>query len=317
MNYISETQKQFNAPSIERFLVILSFCFLFSVPAFGQDDASGSVQIGLIADVQFASRKGTGRRKYRESLRKLTACVKKFNEEQVDLAIQLGDLIDRKVKNFKPVLSRLKKLNMPLYHVLGNHDFAIDKSGEAVPDILNLDRRYYHFRVRNWTFIVLDGNQISTFAWPESSEKHQRAIQMRQNLKEKGAPNAKTWNGGIGTKQKTWLRTVLKQADQKNQKAIVLCHYPVYPADVHNLYNDQEVIEILESHSSPVAYLSGHNHHGNYGRKNGIHYLTLKGMVDTDQNSFAIMELFPDRLNFRGFGREKHRTLHISEKAPR
>ena len=37
------------------------------------------------------------------------------------------------------------------------------------------------------------------------------------------------------------------------------------------------------------AYIYGHNHAGNYGRRDTIHYLTLKGMVDTEQTSYAVM----------------------------
>ncbi len=311
-----ENPLQVDGHFIEQVLLFLSF-FLLPVSVFGQEkQRNANLQVGIIADAQYADVKG-GRRKYRKSLRKLTACVQKFNQEGVDLTIQLGDLIDRRVKNFKPVLSRLNRMDNPVYHVLGNHDFSIRQSGDVVPDLLNLDHRYYQFQLRNWTFVVLDGNDLSTFAWPKSSDRHQRARQMRKKLKKTGAPNAKSWNGGIGRKQKKWFRTVLKQADRRNRNVIVLCHYPVYPTNVHNLYNDNEIIEILETYSSPVAYLSGHNHGGNYGRKNGIHYLTLKGMVDTNKNSFAILELSPNRLTVRGFGREKDRTLALPEKSPR
>ena len=57
--------------------------------------------------------------------------------------------------------------------------------------------------------------------------------------------------------------------------------------------------------------MNGHNHAGNYGEKNGIHYLTLKAMVDTEENAYAVMQVFDDRLEMSGFGREKDRSLKL------
>ena len=57
-----------------------------------------------------------------------------------------------------------------------------------------------------------------------------------------------------------------------------------------------------------AAYLNGHNHAGNYGQLNGIHYLTLKGMVDTEKTSYCGHRgLCTDRLVVKGFGRETER----------
>lgn len=308
-----EKRLQIDDRLIAQFLTVLSFVLLLPVSSIAQEEPARNIRVGLIADVQYVDGNSRGPRKYRKSLQKLPVAVQTLNREGVDLTIQLGDLIERNIKSFKPILARLNKLKMPLYHVLGNHDFSIGKRGDAVQDILDLDKRYYQFQVRNWRFIVLDGNDLSTLAWPKSHKKHQRAKNMRKKIREAGAPNAKSWNGGIGDKQIKWLRSVLKQADQQNQRAIILCHYPVYPLNGHNLYNDGELIKILEEHFSPVAYLSGHNHGGNYGKKNGIQYITLRGMVETNKNSFSIMELSPDQLKIRGFGREKNRTLAITD----
>ena len=61
-----------------------------------------------------------------------------------------------------------------------------------------------------------------------------------------------------------------------------------------------------------VAYCNGHNHAGNYGILNGKHFLNFKGMVETPTEScFAVVEVFPNRLEVRGFGREPNRTLQI------
>jgi len=37
----------------------------------------------------------------------------------------------------------------------------------------------------------------------------------------------------------------LKKADKNNEKAVLYCHFPVYPKNVHNLWNAKEIIEII------------------------------------------------------------------------
>jgi hypothetical protein len=59
------------------------------------------------------------------------------------------------------------------------------------------------------------------------------------------------------------------------------------------------------------AYINGHNHKGKYGQKNGIHYLTLKGMVETESNAYSIIGIFQDRIKVIGYGRETDRVLPI------
>ena len=57
--------------------------------------------------------------------------------------------------------------------------------------------------------------------------------------------------------------------------------------------------------------MNGHNHAGNYGTKNKIHYLTLKGMVDTTSNAFPVIEVYENRLFLKGIGRQKNREMKL------
>ncbi|MNS45618.1 hypothetical protein D3C72_780920 [compost metagenome] len=91
---------------------------------------------------------------------------------------------------------------------------------------------------------------------------------------------------------------------------IVLCHYPVYPENAHNMWDAPRILELLGAHPSVVAWFNGHNHEGNYGVLGHTHFVNFKGMVDTpDQNTFAIADVFADRIAIRGFGREEDRVL--------
>ena len=58
----------------------------------------------------------------------------------------------------------------------------------------------------------------------------------------------------------------------------------------------------FEDYPCVKAYVNGHNHEGNYGVDTGIHYLTLKGMVDTHETSYAIFNINSDGIVVKGFG---------------
>jgi hypothetical protein len=82
--------------------------------------------------------------------------------------------------------------------------------------------------------------------------------------------------------QQEWLKQEIASADLLNQKVIIFSHLPLRPEDnPHNLWNDYEIINIIEKSPNVMAFINGHNHEGGYVFKNGIHYITIAGMVDT------------------------------------
>jgi hypothetical protein len=93
---------------------------------------------------------------------------------------------------------------------------------------------------------------------------------------------------------------------------VIFCHYPVFPDNAHNLWDTPRILSLLADHDCFVAWFCGHNHIGNYGEIDGKHFLNFKGMVDTpDENTFAIADVYADRIEVRGFGREDSRTLAL------
>lgn len=265
---------------------------------------------GAIADCQYADQPETNR-KYRQSIQKLTDCVATLNERELAFVVHLGDFIDKDWKSFDAVSPIFERLRAPSYHVLGNHDFAVaDERKKDVPARLKLKARYYDFAQGGFRFVVLDGNDISLIAHPKGTEEYKHAEAFHRALK-RPSP---TWNGALGDAQAKWLEATLAGADAAGEKAILFCHFPIYPANNHNLWNDTAVGQIIDRHRSVVAYVNGHNHAGNYGERNGVHYLTLKGMVDTTESAYSVIEVHRDRLEVVGFGRQEHRTLKHSEK---
>jgi len=268
----------------------------------------GAFSFGAIADCQYCDAESRGVRQYRLSVEKLKSCVDHLNTLELAFVTHLGDFIDRDFESFDTVGPIFDQLKTTRYHVLGNHDFAVaDDRKNEVAAKLGLDAKYYDFQVKGWRYVVLDGNDISFHAYPSNSTKHAESVAYYVQNKI-ASPK---WNGAVGPGQIRWLRGVLEGAEQQGEKAILFCHFPVYPENRHNLWNAEEIISVLEDYPCVKAYINGHNHSGNYGMKNGIHYLTLKGMVDTEQTSYAVISTTEDNIHVAGYGRESDRDMAV------
>jgi len=289
-----------------RFLGLFSFALCASVLAEEKKNTQYKFSFGAIADCQYCEVPDRGQRKYSASKEKLQQCVEHFNKEDLSFVIHLGDFIDRNFSSFDEILPIYNSLEAPGYHVLGNHDFEVaDEYKELVPKKLGMPSKYYDFKIKNWRFICLDGNDLSFIAYPKGSQRYQES---EKYYREKKIRSPK-WNGGVGAEQLNWLRKTLERAEDSEEKVALFCHFPVYPPDPHNLWNAKEVIALLEEFSCVKAYINGHNHKGKYGIKSGIHYLTCKGMVDTNETAYSIANVFQDRIEITGYGRETKQKL--------
>ena len=267
-------------------------------------------RFGAVADCQYCE--ATSKvRKYSLSPKKLTACVEHYNKMELSFVVHLGDFIDRDFESFDKVVPIYNRLKAPHYHVLGNHDFEVaDDKKALVPAKLGLKQRYYDFARQGWRFIAIDGNDVSLYAWPQSNPRTKAAAEYYKSLK----PRPPSWNGALGDEQLKWVEAKLQAATKAKERVMLFCHFPVYPKNNHNLWNAGALIDLLSRYPCVAAYVNGHNHAGNYGQRDGIHYLTLKGMVDTEKTSYAVIEVYADRLVVKGFGRETNRALPLSAK---
>lgn len=275
-------------------------------PVSEQEKAPPVLMLGVMADCQYCAGPPAGQRLYRRSPGKLQACVEHWNQLELDAGIHLGDFIDRDFASFEVVGPIFGNLRAPGYHVLGNHDYSVaDEHKAQVPAKLGLASGYYDFALNGWRFVVLDGNDISFHAHAAGSDGMREA----ERYYAAHAAGAPRWNGAVGAEQLAWLRGVLQAAVEAQERAVVLCHFPVFPADRHNLWNAAEVLDVLREYPCVEAYLSGHNHAGSYGQSEGVHFLTLRGMVDTASTSYAVLEVREGRIDVLGFGREPDRRL--------
>jgi 3',5'-cyclic AMP phosphodiesterase CpdA len=274
---------------------------------------------GVLADVQYAESDCRDGMDMRGSIAKLADCVAEFNTRELAFVIQLGDLVngnddaEAAKAELDKVLEIFGRLKADGRHVLGNHDFSsFDR--RAVLARLGMDRAYYDFEMDNWRFVVLDEVEIAlSCGWGETSENYRRGREILDGLIEDGAANAQEYNGAIGAGQIKWLDSVLGDADERKQNAVVFGHLPLTPAgNKYNLWNSEDVIEVLESHECVVAHISGHRHSGGYSEQNGIHYVTIEGMVTEGvENAFAVVDVYGDRIEIEGFGVVPSRTLSL------
>lgn len=303
-----------NSPVLCPHIFRISFCICLAlsislVCAGAAEQPQQGFSFGAIADCQFCAVKGSGQRKYSLSNEKLSDCVDHLNSIDPEFVVHLGDFIDRDMESFDVVGPIFKRLKMPGYHVLGNHDFSVaDKYKIQVPEILGMPGRYYHFKHANWRFIVLDGNDISFHAYPKESESF-KAAEEYYSIHNIQSPR---WNGAIGPDQMAWLKSLLIAAQSRNENVALFCHFPIYPENVHNLWNAKEVLALTERFSCVKAYINGHNHSGNYGFRKNTHFLTLKGMVDTEISSYAVISVSRESLHIKGYGRENDRILTVT-----
>jgi len=264
-----------------------------------------------VADPQYADKSTAGNRYYRESLWKLDQAIDTFRHNHVDFVQNLGDIIDAEWGSYDSIIPVYQHLSPDVenYHLLGNHDFAIDSSHlENLLEMLSMPDYYYSYVKKSWRFLVLDATDYSYYA--NLSHKHDTALINAYYNNIQGHPNHKPWNGAIGKEQQDWLKKELENAELSGQKVIIFSHMPVRPLNTsENLWNDYEIIDIIENSSCVKAFINGHRHSGNYVFKNGIHYVTIFGMVETMINSFGILEIYKDSLVLKGYGNQKNYLL--------
>ena len=141
-------------------VLIISLLVLFIVTGCKN---SQQFSFGIIADVQYADRDSWGPRNYRAAIDNLAQAVTELNKSDTAFVVQLGDAIDGgddAAGALDLAVAEFDKLNVPTYHVIGNHDlWGIDR--QSVFEKLGLESWYYDFEHGGWRFVVLDTMDIS------------------------------------------------------------------------------------------------------------------------------------------------------------
>lgn len=277
-------------------------------------DEAPVLSFGVVADCQYAAE---GRsephpvRHYPLSRAKLAEAVATFNADDLAFVISLGDLIDSCADDLEPVLDVLAGCRAPVRHCLGNHDLA-GFAGDAAAAVaaFGMHGPYYGWSEHGHRFLVLDTNRLGVIDLPPGTPEWQRGVADLGRRLAAGEPQAQPWNGGVDPGQLAWLGDQLDAAAAAGEPVLIFAHQPVTPVYDHAVLNAIELGGVLTRPGSPLlAYFCGHDHSGGLARLGARPAVTFAGMVDTEDNAYAIVRVYPDRLTITGYGRETSRTL--------
>ncbi|HEX2899500.1 MAG TPA: hypothetical protein VHS96_07250, partial [Bacteroidia bacterium] len=206
------------------------------------------------------------------------------------------------------------RLNMPVHHLLGNHEFwdVPYHMQKSIYDSLGLASGYCEMEFPGWRFLMLDGTELAEYAQGAHADLALEGELCRSSLA--GHLNAAIWNGAIGDDQTKWMVGQMEEAAAAGQKVALFCHFPISPeGHPMSLWNEADMRVLLARFPQAQAWFAGHSHGGGYHFLQGLHHLTFGGMLMTpDSNAFAILDFFQDRIVVEGYGREAYRVLPLA-----
>jgi len=263
----------------------------------------------MVADCHYADADPSGTQFYRQSLGKLAECVARMNAEKVDFLIELGDLKDQdRIPVEQKTLSYLDRIegvfrqfNGPRYHVLGNHDLDSLSKGQFLARAENMgidpQRTTYCFDARGLHCIVLDAN------FRADGQGYDRG-------------NFKWTDAHIPIRELDWLRRDLAVT---RGPVVVFVHQLLDGTGDLYIKNAAEVRKVLEESGKVLAVFQGHHHPGQHNEIGGIHYYTLKALLEgqgEENNAYAIVEVQPSGdVTVTGFRQVQTRRLPHSQAA--
>jgi alkaline phosphatase len=242
-----------------------------------QENEEVVVRFGLVTDSHYADIDTSGSRYYRDSIAKLTEAVNLFNSQGVDFIVETGDFKDQGI---------YQQFNGPTYHVLGNHDMDAISKTQFLTNITNTgiasDRSYYSVDIKGVHFVFLDANYNA-----DGSDYDHGNFNWTYAI--------------IPQTELDWLQQNLAEA---NGPTVVFIHQLLDGVGDVYVKNAETVRSILEASGKVTAVFQGHHHSGSYNLINGIHYYTLKGMIEgpePESNSYATVEIFSDKIIVTGY----------------
>lgn len=129
------------------------------------------------------------------------------------------------------------------------------------------------------------------------------------------------FNGGVGERQRAWLRKEVVAARERGDRIVLLAHLPAYApaASTRTMcFDGDEVLQICHDDGCGhvVALIAGHMHRGGYAvDAEGMHHVTLESPM-THKECFGWVDVFGDRLEIVGHGDLPSRTLRFPPLQP-
>lgn len=231
----------------------------------------------------------SNKRRYDIAKDKMDETVEVFNAvTDMAFAVNLGDLVNNDLMwNLKPILDSFNRIRVPHYSLLGNHDLRAhnDRFGKVNKTqemwlLSKLGLIQWHFSIRYppFKFLFLDSMAME----PENKNMTRRKEHVE------------------------WLKREIEDAKVQKQVVIVFAHISIG-------IGTNALGPIIASYDHVAAIFCGHEHKGGYIKQKRIHTVILHGQIETMVNAFAILDIFPDRMELTGFGRVPTRIMFFEE----
>ena len=246
----------------------------------GKPNGDPLLRVGLITDLHYADKDPKGTRHYRETLGKLEEAGTFYEKHRPDFVVELGDLIDA-ADSVETELGYLKRIHRAFsavcparHYVLGNHCVDTLTKAEFLGEV-GQEASYYSFDRSGVHFIVLDS------CFRSDGEAYQRK-------------NFEWTDANVPAAELEWLRADL---EANRLPVIIFAHQRLDVANSHGVRNAAAVREILETSGRVAAVFQGHSHQNDLIDLGGIHYVTLRAMVEgsgAENNGYGLLEWFAD-----------------------
>ena len=264
-------------------------------------------RFGLLTDPHYADTEPKGTRFYRESLGKVREAVDRLRAERLEFLAELGDLKDmapgepdgRTLAHLVAIEREFQRFGGPAYHVLGNHDMDNLSKAQVLAHIANTGlaagRGYYAFSHGGIRFVTVDTNFMQDGRDYDHGNFDWREIY-------------------LPPPELAWLQAELAAATEP----VIIFGHQRFDGDSHvQVVNHAEVREVLERSGKVLAVFQGHDHKGAYSLINGIHYYTLRAVIEgsgPSNNAYAVVDVRAD-LGLTVTGYRRAVSMELAHKA--
>ena len=212
------------------------------------------------------------------SMKVLNSAIEDINKQEgISFVVFTGDNINNpKEENLKEFAKIVKKLNVPYYIALGNHDVYKSNGLSKVRyfevfkenNIFFPQRKpNYKFSKKGFVFLIVDGAK-------------------------------EVIPGSVGYYREDTLNWLNKElTDNKKKDVVIFQHFPVeYPEGVesslktHKTYKVEDYQQLLEKHTNVLAVISGHFHVNSENMKNGVYHIATPSLL-TLPHSYKIIDI--------------------------
>lgn len=230
------------------------------------------MKLGLFSDPHYSSQKQTcGRRNNSRSLEKIKQALVHFEQQDCDLILCLGDLIDsedtheKEIANLISIRDAVFGCKVPFVNVMGNHD-AFAFTVEEFYDVLGNAAQPVTITREGKSLIFIDACHFA-------SGVHY-------------APGDDDWMNTFYP----YVDALKNELAQAHGDIYLFMHQNIDPFihESHCLSNAAVIRSVLEENGRVKCVIQGHYHEGAEHIVNGIRYLTLPAMCEREDAVFLM-----------------------------